>query len=247
MTFLLKIRNLSTQYGKIRALDGISMHIWEGEIVSLIGANGAGKSTFLNNISGVVDISSGEISFNGQEISKKKPEEIVSLGISQVPEGRQIFNSFTVIDNIMLGAYLRHKRGEKKEIAKDLEEVFTIFPILEERKKQSAGTLSGGEQQMLAIARGLMAKPKLLMLDEPSLGLAPKIASEIMNVIERLKDRNLTILLVEQNARAALKISDRGYVFETGNVLLQGRGKDLLIDGDVKRAYLGRDYKEFWE
>lgn len=247
MSFLLKIRNLSTHYGKIRALDGISMHIWEGEIVSLIGANGAGKSTLLNNISGVVNVSSGTIAFNGEEIIKKRPEERVSLGISQIPEGRQIFNSFTVFDNIMLGAYLRHRREDKKEIQSDLKEVFETFPILEERKKQRAGTLSGGEQQMLAIARGLMAKPRLLMLDEPSLGLAPKITTEIMEVIKRLKERNLTILLVEQNARAALKISDRAYVFETGNVLLQGRGGDLLLDGDVKRAYLGRDYKEFWE
>jgi branched-chain amino acid transport system ATP-binding protein len=247
MSFLLKIRNLSTHYGKIQALDGISMHIWEGEIVSLIGANGAGKSTLLNSISGVVNISSGIIAFEGDDIVKKRPEEIVSLGISQIPEGRQIFNSFTVYDNIMLGAYLRHRHENKKEIQSDLKEVFDIFPILEERKKQRAGTLSGGEQQMLAIARGLMAKPRLLMLDEPSLGLAPKITTEIMEVIQRLKERNLTILLVEQNARAALKISDRAYVFETGNVLLQGRGGDLLLDGDVKRAYLGRDYKEFWE
>ena len=247
MSFLLKIRNLSTHYGKIQALDSVSIHIWEGEIVSLIGANGAGKSTLLNSISGIVNSSSGSIVFNGKDISKKSPEEIVKLGISQVPEGRQIFNSFTVFDNIMLGAYLRRKRKEKKEIQDDLRDIFNIFPILEERKKQRAGTLSGGEQQMLAIARGLMARPRLLMLDEPSLGLAPKITAEIMNVIKDLKDNKLTILLVEQNARAALKISDRGYVFETGNVLLEGRGDDLLLDGDVKRAYLGRDYKEFWE
>ncbi|MBN1573838.1 MAG: ABC transporter ATP-binding protein [Deltaproteobacteria bacterium] len=247
MSFLLKIRNLSTHYGKIRALDAVSMHIWEGEIVSLIGANGAGKSTLLNSISGIVGLSSGSIVFNDREISKRKPEEIVNLGISQVPEGRQIFDSFTVYDNIMLGAYLRRKSKEKKEIQKNLRDIFDLFPILEERKKQRAGTLSGGEQQMLAIARGLMAKPRLLMLDEPSLGLAPKITTEIMNVIKDLKNNNLTILLVEQNARAALKISDRGYVFETGNVLLEGRGEELLLDGDVKRAYLGRDYKEFWE
>ncbi len=247
MSFLLKIRNLSTHYGKIQALDSVFIHIWEGEIVSLIGANGAGKSTLLNSISGIVNSSSGSIVFNGDEISKKSPEKIVKLGISQVPEGRQIFNSFTVYDNIMLGAYLRRKRKEKKEIQDDLKDIFNLFPILEERKKQRAGTLSGGEQQMLAIARGLMARPRLLMLDEPSLGLAPKITAEIMNVIKGLKDNKLTILLVEQNARAALKISDRGYVFETGNVLLEGRGEDLLLDGDVKRAYLGRDYKEFWE
>ena len=245
--FLLKVRNISTYYGKIRALDNISLHVWEGEIVSLIGANGSGKTTLLNNISGLVRCKKGEIILNNTDITGKNPEDIVGMGVSQVPEGRQIFDSLTVLDNLQLGAYLRYHKKEKKGIEKDMEEVFGIFPILKDRLNQSAGTLSGGEQQMLAIARGLMARPSLLMLDEPSLGLAPKIASEIMKVIVRLKKRGLTILLVEQNARAALSISDRGYVLETGNIIVQGEGSELLLDGDVKRAYLGRDYKEFWE
>ncbi len=244
---MLKVRNISTYYGKIRALDNISLHVWEGEIVSLIGANGSGKTTLLNNISGLIRSKGGEIVLNNTKITGKSPEDIVGMGVSQVPEGRQIFDSLTVLDNLKLGAYLRYHRREKKGIENDMEEVFGIFPILNDRLNQSAGTLSGGEQQMLAIARGLMARPSLLMLDEPSLGLAPKIASEIMKVIVRLKDRGLTILLVEQNARAALSISDRGYVLETGNIIVQGEGRELLLDGDVKRAYLGRDYKEFWE
>ena len=244
---MLKVRNISTYYGKIRALDNISLHVWEGEIVSLIGANGSGKTTLLNNISGLIRSKGGEIILSDSKISERSPEDIVGMGVSQVPEGRQIFASLTVLDNLKLGAYLRYHRREKKGIEKDMEEVFGIFPILKDRLNQRAGTLSGGEQQMLAIARGLMARPSLLMLDEPSLGLAPKIASEIMKVIVRLKDRGLTILLVEQNARAALSISDRGYVLETGSIIVQGQGNELLLDGDVKRAYLGRDYKEFWE
>jgi branched-chain amino acid transport system ATP-binding protein len=244
---LLKIKNISTYYGKIRALDNISLHVWKGEIVSLIGANGSGKTTLLNNISGLIRSKGGEIILSDNKISDRSPEDIVGMGVSQVPEGRQIFASLTVLDNLKLGAYLRYRRRERKGIDSDMEEVFGIFPILKDRLDQRAGTLSGGEQQMLAIARGLMARPSLLMLDEPSLGLAPKIASEIMKVIVKLKGRGLTILLVEQNARAALSISDRGYVLETGNIIVQGEGRELLLDGDVKRAYLGRDYKEFWE
>ena len=244
---MIKVRNLSTYYRKIRALDNISLHVWPGEIVSLIGANGSGKTTLLNNISGVVPFHSGQISINGTDVSRKRPEDIVSIGVSQVPEGRQIFSSLTVLDNLKLGAYLRYRKWQRQAISEDMESVFSVFPILKERLRQRAGTLSGGEQQMLAIARGLMAKPKLLMLDEPSLGLAPKITMEILEVIVSLKEQGLTILLVEQNARAALKISDRGYVIETGSVVIQGEGRELLGDGDIKRAYLGRDYREFWE
>ena len=245
---MIKVRNLSTYYRKIRALDNISLHVWPGEIVSLIGANGSGKTTLLNNISKIVPSHSGEITIDGVDVSDKKPEDVVSLGVSQVPEGRQIFASLTVLDNLKLGAYLRYRKWQRQAINEDMESIFSVFPILKERLKQRAGTLSGGEQQMLAIARGLMAKPKLLMLDEPSLGLAPKITMEILEVIVSLKEeQGLTILLVEQNARAALKISDRGYVIETGSVIIQGEGRELLGDGDIKRAYLGRDYREFWE
>jgi len=244
---VLKIKNLTTYYGRIRALNNVSLHIYEGEIVSLIGANGAGKTTLINNISHIVPLQSGSIFFKDRDITKFEPEKIVALGICQIPEGRQIFGPLSVLDNIRLGGYLRYRRGEKKQIAHDLDEIFSLFPILDERKKQKAGTLSGGEQQMLAIARGLMAKPDLLLLDEPSLGLAPKITQDIMKFIVQLKQKGLTILLIEQNARAALSISDRGYVIETGSVIVLGKGKELLKDGDVKRAYLGKDYREFWE
>jgi branched-chain amino acid transport system ATP-binding protein len=244
---VLNIRNLTSCYGKITALQNVSLHIWPGEIVSIIGANGAGKTTLINTISGIVRPASGSVTLEKKNITGMNPEEIVGLGLTQVPEGRQIFNSLSVLDNLRLGAYLRYRRGEKKSINKDIEEMFSLFPILGERLKQSAGTLSGGEQQMLAIARGLMAAPLILMFDEPSLGLAPKITNEIIEVITRLKEKGLTILLIEQNARAALSIADRGYVIETGNVIGEGQGKTLLSDGDVKRAYLGRDYHEFWE
>jgi branched-chain amino acid transport system ATP-binding protein len=244
---LLRVRNITSCYGKIRALQNVSLHVWKGEIVSIIGANGAGKTTLINTISGIVSPLAGGIMLDGKDITKKSPEDIVGMGLTQVPEGRQIFNPLTVLDNLKLGAYLRYRRGQKKKIQQDIEEVFSMFPILGQRRRQRAGTLSGGEQQMLAIARGLMARPSLLMLDEPSLGLAPKIAAEIMDVIVGLKEKGLTILLIEQNARAALAASDRSYVIETGNVIVEGEGRALLHDGDVKRAYLGRDYGEFWE
>ncbi len=244
---MLKIRNLTSCYGKITALENVSLHVWENEIVSIIGANGAGKTTLVNTISGIISPTRGTISLNGIDIARKEPEDIVEMGLTQVPEGRQIFNSLSVIDNLRLGAYLRYKKGKKKEIRQDLEEIYTVFPILSERSGQKAGTLSGGEQQMLAIARGLMARPSLLILDEPSLGLAPRITADIIEVISGLKEKGITILLIEQNARAALSISDRSYVIETGNVLVEGEGRALLSDGDVKRAYLGRDYREFWE
>jgi branched-chain amino acid transport system ATP-binding protein len=247
MNLLLKIRNLQTFYGRIRVLDNVSLSVKPGEIVTLIGANGAGKSTILNTISGLISSWQGEVFFQGERINGEPPEAIVRMGICQVPEGRQIFHPLTVLENLELGAYLRHGRRDKRYIHKDLDMVFSLFPILAERKQQVSGTLSGGEQQMLAISRALMSRPKLLLLDEPSMGLAPRVVADIFRTIRQLRDEGLTILIVEQNARAALKIADRGYVLETGKIILQGTGTELLEDHDVKRAYLGRDYREFTE
>ena len=244
---MLKIRNLQTFYGRIRVLDNVSLSVKPGEIVTLIGANGAGKSTMLNCISSLIPSREGEILFQGQRINGQPPEAIVRLGICQVPEGRQIFQPLTVLENLELGAYLRYGRREKSSIQQDLNMVFSLFPVLSERSNQISGTLSGGEQQMLAIARALMSRPKLLLLDEPSMGLAPRVVADIFHTISRLRHEGLTILVVEQNARAALKIADRGYVLETGRIILQGSAAELLEDHDVKRAYLGRDYRDFTE
>lgn len=244
---MLRIKNLHTFYGRIKAIDNVSLHVRAGEIVSLIGANGAGKTTILNTISGLIPCAQGEIYFKDNEIKGLRPEKVVAAGISQVPEGRQIFAPLTVLENLQLGAFLRFKKREKEAIQDDLEWVFRTFPRLKERIKQIAGTLSGGEQQMLAIGRALMARPKLLLLDEPSMGLAPMIVKDIMNTISDFRESGVTILIVEQNAQASLRISDRGYVLETGRVILQGSSEDLLNDSDVKRAYLGKDYKAFWE
>ncbi|MBW2018829.1 MAG: ABC transporter ATP-binding protein [Deltaproteobacteria bacterium] len=244
---MLRIKNVHTYYGRIKALDNVSLHVHEGEIVSLIGANGAGKTTILNTISGLIRCAQGEVNFEDQKINGLAPEKVVGIGISQVPEGRQIFGPLTVLENLQLGAYLRFKKKEKKRIERDLEWIFQLFPRLKERITQIAGTLSGGEQQMLAIGRALMARPRLLLLDEPSMGLAPLIVKDIMNTISALRDSGVTILMVEQNARASLRISDRGYVLETGRVVVQGSSDELLNDADVKRAYLGKDYKTFWE
>jgi branched-chain amino acid transport system ATP-binding protein len=244
---LLKIRNLQTFYGRIRVLDNVSLSVKPGEIVTLIGANGAGKSTMLNCISSLIQSREGEILFQGQRINGQPPEAIVRLGICQVPEGRQIFQPLTVLENLELGAYLRFGRRERSSIQQDLNMVFSLFPVLSERSNQVSGTLSGGEQQMLAIGRALMSRPKLLLLDEPSMGLAPRVVVDIFHTISRLRHEGLTILVVEQNARAALKIADRGYVLETGRIILQGSAAELLEDQDVKRAYLGRDYREFTE
>lgn len=244
---MLRIRNLHTYYGRIQALDSVSLHVRAGEIVCLIGANGAGKTTILNTISGLIPRARGEISFENSRINGLSPEKVVGAGISQVPEGRQIFGPLTVLENLELGAYLRFKKKEKSAVQQDLEWIFQLFPRLRERLTQIAGTLSGGEQQMLAIGRALMARPKLLLLDEPSMGLAPLVVRDIMNTISALRDTGVTILMVEQNARASLRISDRGYVLETGRVVLQGSSEELLNDSDVKRAYLGKDYKTFWE
>jgi branched-chain amino acid transport system ATP-binding protein len=244
---VLRIKNLHTYYGRIKALDNVSLHVRADEIVSLIGANGAGKTTILNTVSGVISCAQGEIHFEDSKINGLPPEKVVAAGISQVPEGRQIFAPLTVFENLQLGAYLRYKKKEKGAIEEDLEWIFELFPRLKERIKQISGTLSGGEQQMLAIGRALMARPKLLLLDEPSMGLAPLVVKDIMSTISGLRDSGVTILIVEQNARASLKISDRGYVLEAGRVILQGSSDDLLNDSDVKRAYLGKDYKTFWE
>jgi branched-chain amino acid transport system ATP-binding protein len=243
---MLKIRNLYAYYGSVTALSGVTCHVRRGEIVSLIGSNGAGKTTLLNAICGLVR-REGEISFDGRPITGLTPEALVGLGISQVPEGRQLFAPMTVAENLELGAYLRHRRQKKGEIRRDLERVFDLFPHLKDRLDQKAGTMSGGEQQMLAIGRALMARPRLLLMDEPSLGLAPRVVEDILATLERLCREGVTILLVEQNARAALKIAARAYVLETGRIILSGAAVDLLQDRQVTRAYLGRDYKEFTE
>jgi branched-chain amino acid transport system ATP-binding protein len=246
---MLTVKNINTYYGKLHALKNISLHVSTGEIVALIGANGAGKTTMLNTISAITPPVSGEIYFGGSLINSMSPDSIVRLGISQVPEGRQIFKPFSVEDNLELGAFLRFRAGEKRRtIMQDRETVYALFPQLQERRKQLAGTLSGGEQQMLAIGRALMAKPKLLLLDEPAMGLAPILVQGIFRVIEELRaQRGTSVLLVEQNARVALKSADRGYVMETGKVILEETASELLANKDVQRAYLGKDKKEIWE
>ena len=246
---MLKIKNINAYYGKVHALKNVSLHLKAGEIVTLIGANGAGKTTLLNTLSGIIPTASGEILLEGKNIVGQAADRVVSLGLSQVPEGRQVFNPLMVEENLELGAYLRYRAGgQRHEIAADLERMYQMFPRLKERRRQAAGTLSGGEQQMLAIGRALMARPKLLPVDEPSMGLAPLVVQDIFKVIERLRsEEGTTILLVEQNARAALKGADRGYVLETGKVILEGKASELLENKDVQRAYLGRDKKEIWE
>ena len=234
---LLELRNVETFYGNIMALKGINLSVNEGEIITLIGANGAGKSTTLMTICGIVPPRRGEILFLGKPIHRIDPHEIVALGISQVPEGRRIFPLLTVTENLAMGAYLRNDGGE---IAGDMEYIFSLFPILKERRHQQGGTLSGGEQQMLAISRALMARPRLLLLDEPSLGLAPLVFQLIFRMIPKINRENgTTILLVEQNANMALKIAHRGYVLENGRITLEGAAESLLNNEDVKRAYLG--------
>lgn len=246
---MLKIKNINTYYGQVHALKNVSLHLAEGEIVTLIGANGAGKTTLLNSLSGIIPPRSGEIFFDGVSLNNLSPSRIVRLGISQVPEGRQVFKPLSVEDNLELGAYLHYRSREgRAEAKKTAAMIYELFPILRERKKQPAGTLSGGEQQMLAIGRALMAKPRLLLLDEPSMGLAPMVTQDIFKVIESLsRERKTTVLLVEQNARAALKMAARGYVLETGKMILEGEAAELLENRDVQRAYLGKDKREIWE
>jgi branched-chain amino acid transport system ATP-binding protein len=240
---MLRIRNLNAGYGSLRVLKGVSLHVSPGEIVTIIGGNGSGKSTLLTSVAGLVGAREGEIVFNGAGISAASPEAIVAAGCSLVPEGRLIFDTMTVRENLMLGAYTQLRRGSRREVAEDLESVFVMFPRLRERAVQLGGTLSGGEQQMLAIGRALMARPRMIMLDEPSMGLAPIIVKGIFEEIRKLRDAGNTILLVEQNARAALRIADRGYVIETGQIVLEGTAGELLNNNDVQRAYLGKDYK----
>lgn len=234
---MLKLENVQAGYGNILALKNVSLQIHQGEIITLIGANGAGKSTTLMAISGVVACRSGKIFFQEKEIQRKNSDEIVKMGLCQVPEGRHIFPQLTVRENLDMGAFLRN---DKAEIKKDLEYVFSLFPILAERRHQDGGTLSGGEQQMLAMSRALMARPQLLLLDEPSMGLAPLVIKQIFEIIKQInKENNTTIFLVEQNANQALHIADRAYVIENGAITLSGPAKELLTNQDVQKAYLG--------
>jgi len=238
---MLKIRNLDAGYGSLNVLRRVSIHVKPGEIVTIIGANGAGKSTLLKTITGLLRARAGDILFDNADIGRMQTERIVLRGCSLVPEGRQVFPAMPVIENLLLGAYVQYRRGNRQVVEKDLGHVYDLFPVLRQRERQLAGTLSGGEQQMLAIGRALMARPKLIMLDEPSMGLAPLMVKEIFNIIAKLRDEGNTVLLVEQNARSALKLANRGYVLETGRVILEGGAEDLLANRDVQRAYLGRD------
>jgi branched-chain amino acid transport system ATP-binding protein len=236
---ILELNNIDAFYGNIQALKQVSLGMRVGEIIALIGGNGAGKSTLLKAISGLVAKRSGEITFDGQTITHKSVAEIIELGMAVVPEGRRLFGALSVLDNLKLGAFLRLKNGQRQEVHRDLNEIFALFPRLKERQRQSAGTLSGGEQQMLAIARALMGRPKAILMDEPSTGLAPMIVTEIFGVIKRLKQEGNTILLIEQNAKMALKISDRAYVIESGKIVLEGTAREMMEDDSVKKAYLG--------
>jgi len=233
---MLIIKDLNVHYGGIHALKGANMHVPEGKIVTLIGANGAGKSTTLRSIMRIVKPSGGDIIYNGESLLSKKTTGVVKSGIVLVPEGRRVFPNLSVKENLILGAYLRNN---KAEVDKDMAWVYDLFPRLKEREWQQAGTLSGGEQQMLAVGRGLMSNPKLMMMDEPSLGLAPLIVKDIFDIIKEIHKKGVTILLIEQNAKAALEIADYGYVLETGRIVLEGPGKELLVNEDVKNAYLG--------
>jgi branched-chain amino acid transport system ATP-binding protein len=235
--YILEVNDLNVYYGAIHAIKNISFEIKKGEIVTLIGANGAGKTSTLHAVSGLLPLKSGEVSLNGVNITGLEAHKLVTKGMAHVPEGRRIFTELTVLENLEMGAYTRN---DKDGIKEDLEKMFVLFPRLAERKKQLAGTMSGGEQQMLAIARALMSKPTILLMDEPSMGLAPLLVQEIFKIIERInKEEGVTILLVEQNAHMALSVANRAYVLETGEIIKEGAGKDLLDDPDIKKAYLG--------
>jgi branched-chain amino acid transport system ATP-binding protein len=238
---MLRIRNLDAGYGKIAVLRRVSLHVSPGEIVAIVGANGAGKTTLLKTVTGLVRPRAGGISLKGQDIVGVPTERTVAMGCSLVPEGRQVFADMAVRENLLLGAHVQYRRGKRQEVAADLERIYQLFPVLQKRERQLAGTLSGGEQQMLAMGRALMARPALLMLDEPSMGLAPLVVKDIFDTIVRISREGSTVLLVEQNARGALKIAHRGYVLETGRIVLQGTSEELLANRDVQRAYLGRD------
>jgi branched-chain amino acid transport system ATP-binding protein len=238
---MLRVRNLDVAYGSVRVLRRVSLHVDPGEIVALIGANGAGKTTLLKAITGLVRPQAGEIALRGEDLVGLRTEAIVARGCSLVPEGRQVFAAMSVRDNLLLGAHVQVRRGRRREAGEDLERVYRLFPVLAEREGQLAGLLSGGEQQMLAMGRALMARPALLMMDEPSMGLAPLVVKELFGIVARIAQQGSTVLLVEQNARSALRIARRGYVLETGRVVLEGASEDLLANRDVQRAYLGRD------
>ena len=238
MSNILEIRDLVVSYGGIEAVKGISMDVPEGQIITLIGANGAGKSTTLKSISGIVRPKGASIKFNGEEIFGKTPNYIVSKGITLVPEGRRVFDNLTVAENLRIGAYLR-----KDNLKADMDYVYGLFPRLKEREWQMAGTLSGGEQQMLAVGRALMSRPKLIMMDEPSLGLAPLIVKSIFEIIKTINNEGITVLLIEQNANMALKVADKGYVMETGEIKMEGTGAELLANEEIKEAYLGKQKK----
>lgn len=233
---MLEVKNLHVSYGMIDAVKGIDFQVNDGEIVSLIGANGAGKTTTMHTLSGLLKAKEGTILLDGKDLTKVKANKIVGMGLVQVPEGRRVFTQMSVEENLQLGAYLRH---DKSEIAKDFRHVYELFPRLEERKKQLAGTLSGGEQQMLAMARALMSKPKVLLLDEPSMGLSPLLVKEIFAIIKDINKAGTTIFVVEQNAKMALEIADHAYVMETGKIVLSGTGKELAASSEVQKAYLG--------
>lgn len=233
---MLDIKNLSVSYGAIDAVKDISLHVDDGEIVSLIGANGAGKTTTLHTITGLVPAKSGSIMFNGQDLLKTKANRIVTLGMAHVPEGRHVFTRMSVQENLEMGAY---SLKDTSHVTEDLDKVYTYFPRLKERRRQLAGTLSGGEQQMVAMGRAIMSRPNTILMDEPSMGLSPKLVKEIFRIIEKLHDEGITVLLVEQNAKMALSIADRAYVLETGRITMEGKASDLLHDGKVRKAYLG--------
>ncbi len=233
---MLDIKNLSVSYGAIDAVKDISLHVDDGEIVSLIGANGAGKTTTLHTITGLVPAKSGSIMFNGQNLLKTKANRIVTLGMAHVPEGRHVFTRMSVQENLEMGAY---SLKDTSHVAEDLDKVYTYFPRLKERRRQLAGTLSGGEQQMVAMGRAMMSRPNTILMDEPSMGLSPKLVKEIFRIIEKLHEEGITVLLVEQNAKMALSIADRAYVLETGRITMEGKASDLLHDEKVRKAYLG--------
>lgn len=240
MRTMLRIENLESGYDNLKVIQNVSIQVNPGEIVSIIGANGAGKTTLLKTITGLLRPLSGKILFDGQDITKISTQKIVYLGCSLVPEGRQVFAPMTVRENLILGGYVQYKRKQGSVVMQDLERVYKLFPRLLERETQFAGSLSGGEQQMLAIGRAMMARPKLVMMDEPSMGLAPLVIKEIFSIVSMLRDEGATVLLVEQNAKAALRLADRGYVLETGKVILEGPADELLENDDVKCAYLGK-------